>query len=155
MYTIIRQEWSRFCWTKQLLYSQLYGVALPAKDHVSMSVMYMQLVLTVKGVDKCQIAQSGTCQPLSQSAEAASTAHSCTHGPLQEAKLHRAGSATNKRSTAEQSGTCQPLSQSAKPDVHHTHTHMVLCRKRNSIELAVQQQGSEATKRSTVQQSGT
>ncbi len=76
---------------------------------------------------------------------------SCTHGPLPEAKLHRAGRAATKRFTAEQSGTDQPLSQSAKPDVHHTHTHMVLCRKRNSIELAVRQQGSEAAKRSTEQ----
>ena len=76
---------------------------------------------------------------------------SCVHGPLQEAQLHRAGSEAAKRSTAEQSGTCHPLSQSAKPDVHHAQTHMVLCRKRNSIELAVRQQGSEAAKRSTEQ----
>ncbi len=39
---------------------------------------------------------------------------SCTHGPLPEAKLHRAGSATTKGSTAEQSGTCQALLQSAR-----------------------------------------
>ena len=32
-----------------------------------------------------------------------------------------------------------------------THVHMALCRKRNSIELAVRQQGSEAAKRSTEQ----
>ena len=44
------------CLTALLSHCQLYGVALPAKDHVCISVMYMQLLLTVKELDKCQTA---------------------------------------------------------------------------------------------------
>ena len=44
-----------------------------------------------------------------------------------------------------------PFHSQQKLHVHHTHAHVVLCRKRNFIELAVRQQGSEAAKRSTEQ----